>query len=752
VTSTHSISQRLLRRLVSISVAVFLVASLVLGCVDYYSSLEALKSSLEKIALSQSPGIAQACWDFSVEQLTSQLQGVLESQNIQYAAVVGEGIDVAVGTKPSGNAYVYDLPLYYVVRGQSVPVGSMHLEADTTGVFREALKRMVLSLSMQATAIALISMVVYYFIVNIITRHLVVAARYFKTYDVATSVNNLVLQRKVYGDELDILVSTFNRMRGNLNMAYKELLEAKKNVEKSEQRFRALVEQAPEAIIVIDVDTYRVVVANANAEKLFGCSHDELINNGILRYYLDEQADGRPIKTSIKENIEKALAGEEIIFERMIRRGDGEVLICEVRLVNFPSHDARMIRSSWIDITERKRTEEALRSAMIKAEMANKAKSEFLANMSHEIRTPLNGILGMLQILQATATNSKQSEYLLVAIKSSNRLTLLLSDILDLSRIESNKIVIHDAPFNVPEMLQSVQELFAMTAKDKGLTLDFVLDERMPLRLVGDETRVRQVLFNVVGNAVKFTQNGGVRLEMSLMPRSEEGKARVLFTVSDSGMGIPEPRLKDIFEPFTQVDGSYVRAQQGAGLGLSIVQRMVDLMEGTLCIDSEPGVGSTVYIGLTFGIQIPGRDAAIGQDDPVDVVGEQAYRILLVEDEKLNIIAASHMLGTLGHTVLTACDGVEALQKLSENQVDLILMDIQMPRMDGVAATKAIRASSQLGVKASIPIIAMTAYAMPGDREKLLAAGMDDYVAKPFVAQMLKQTIERVMAKTLQSS
>ncbi|MHC1712512.1 MAG: ATP-binding protein [Solidesulfovibrio sp.] len=743
----HGIRQRLLRRLVSISVAVFLATSLVIGLVDYFSSLTGLKNSLKNIAQSQSYAIAKACWDFSTDQITSQLYGMLDSKNVQYAMVVGEGIHIVVGEKPAKNVYAYDLALYHTAQGRSVLVGQLHLEADTGGVFREAILHMVFSFSIQAVAIALIACVMYYLITNMITRHLVAAAHYFGSYDGTASGGKLELQRKPRGDELDALVNTFNAMRENLDVAYKGLLEAKTEAEKSEQRFRMLVEQAPEAIIVFNADTYRMVVVNANAAKLFGCSREELLATGILRYYLNRQADGRSVEDSIKGNIARALSGEEVVFERMIRKPDGEVLFCEVRLVNFPSSEAKMIRSSWINITERKQTEEALRSAIVKAEAANKAKSEFLANMSHEIRTPLNGILGMLQLLQTTSTNSQQSEYLLAAIKSSNRLTLLLSDLLDLSRMESHKVDIRADCFAVAEMLQSVQELFAMTARDKGLFLEFVVDEHLPLHLVGDETRVRQVLFNIVGNAVKFTKEGGVTLEMSLMPQAGEGKVRVLCTVSDSGIGIPESRIGEIFDPFTQVDGSYVRAQQGAGLGLSIVHRVVDLMGGSLCIDSEDGVGTTVYIGFVFGAKPPDHDSDVGQEDCFVGVGARRYRILLVEDEKLNCFAACHLLGALGHVVTTANDGLDALEKLSANQYDVILMDIQMPVMDGVAATRAIRASTEFGEKADIPIVAITAYAMPGDREKFLAAGMDDYVAKPFVAHTLKQALERVMAK-----
>ncbi len=396
------------------------------------------------------------------------------------------------------------------------------------------------------------------------------------------------------------------------------------------------------------------------------------------------------------------------------------------------------------DITERHNANIELTRAKEQAETATRAKSEFLANMSHEIRTPMNGILGMLQLLQTTTVDDEQKEYVLAAIKSSKRLTGLLSDILDLSRVEAGKLVLQEVEFEMERQRESLMELFAVAARQKGLDLEFTLDERLPPVLVGDDSRLRQILFNLVGNAIKFTEKGHVRVQASRLPPHGEGYFHVLFTVEDTGAGIPDEWLKDIFEPFVQVEGSYVRKYQGAGLGLSIVRRLLRLMDGDMCIDSNVEEGATFY--LSFPFKLP-------KTQPLPVVPQAGHssaveplRILIAEDDNMSRMSSNWIITKSGHAVVTAKDGQEALQLLGEQDFDLILMDVQMPVMDGVEATMAIRTAPEFKTKAGIPIIAMTAYAMAGDREKFLEAGMDAYISKPVDIEELKQVIARVMA------
>jgi len=383
-------------------------------------------------------------------------------------------------------------------------------------------------------------------------------------------------------------------------------------------------------------------------------------------------------------------------------------------------------------------------TARDKAQRANQAKSEFLANMSHEIRTPLNGVLGMLQLMETTALDGEQKEYLHAAIQSSNRLTRLLSDILDLSRIEAGKLVVQERVFEFSNLKDSVLELFSPAAMSKNLQLDCVIDQSVPPKLVGDEVRLRQILFNLVGNAIKFTDSGNVHVEICGLQTGGGVNPRLLFMVSDTGIGIPDEVLKDIFEPFAQAEGAFTRRFQGAGLGLSIVRRLMKVMGGELCIESVEGNGTTVFFSLPYTLHADGEEG-----DSPGCHGEsrsaKGLRVLLAEDDRVSMVTGKRMLEKLGFTVATATNGMEALQLLAEQDIDLILMDIQMPVMDGVEATKAIRKSKALGRKSCIPVIAMTAYAMTGDREKFLDAGMNDYIAKPVDKAVLREVIERVM-------
>jgi CheY-like chemotaxis protein len=387
-----------------------------------------------------------------------------------------------------------------------------------------------------------------------------------------------------------------------------------------------------------------------------------------------------------------------------------------------------MVRALWDGVVEKRNAERSLLKAKSAAETANMAKNEFLANMSHEIRTPLNGVLGMLQLLQTTSLDDEQREYAEIAINSSNRLTRLLSDILDLSRVEAGRLEIASAPFALSDVLMATQQLFAPVASQKGLLLAFRAEAALPPMLEGDAARLQQILSNLVGNALKFTDVGSVEVEAARLPYARPGMVRVLFTVSDTGIGIREQDLERLFESFTQAETNYRRRHQGAGLGLAIVKRLVDLMGGSMDLESEPGKGSTFHVSLPFAesenaaCRMPGRQ----QKAPAGAV-----RVLLAEDDAASQFTTLSLLDKLGYAADAVEDGERVLELLREKSFDLVLMDVQMPIMDGVEATKKIRAGEAGTGNAAIPIVALTAYAMSGDRERFLEAGMNAYLPKP---------------------
>jgi PAS domain S-box-containing protein len=397
-------------------------------------------------------------------------------------------------------------------------------------------------------------------------------------------------------------------------------------------------------------------------------------------------------------------------------------------------------------------SEQNQKKAAVAAEAANQAKSEFLANMSHEIRTPINGIMGMMQLLETTALDGEQKKYVRLATGSANRLTKLLSDILDLSRVEAGMMTIDEAEFVVQELADSVSDLFQITTRDKGIHLECFIDPDIPSRLIGDEARVRQILFNLTGNALKFTNKGSVKVEMTAMSSERPSECRILLTVSDTGIGIPEDKQDGLFKPFVQVDCSYTRSYQGAGLGLAIVKRLVDLMGGRVSVASTLGKGTTVQVLLPLKLA-EGVSISSEQGPRRLTEAKQSLRILLAEDEPSSSFPTTKLLEKAGHTLTLAENGQQALDLLAAQDFDVILMDVQMPVLNGVEATQEIRrledeknSSIPASQHSRIPIIALTAYAMLGDREKFLEAGMDDYLGKPVRMEDLAKVLERVVS------
>ncbi len=361
----------------------------------------------------------------------------------------------------------------------------------------------------------------------------------------------------------------------------------------SEQKYRAFFENSLDAIL-LTTPQGGILAANPAACAMFGRTEEEIIQAG--RRGLVDMSDPR-----LPELLEQRCAHGKALGELTFTRKDGSRFPAEVSSSAFRDCEGRDVTSMIIrDATERRQAERDLLQAKEQAEAANKAKSEFLANMSHEIRTPLNGIMGLMQLLQATTLDADQQKYVQMVFTSANRLTRLLSDILDLSMIEAGKLSIYEAEFSVRDLGNSVMELFTVQARDKGVDLKCTLDPALPPRVVGDEARIRQVLFNLMGNALKFTDRGEVRVDMTPLAPVRGEDVRILFTVSDTGIGIPDDKLGGLFRPFVQVDGSYTRKHQGAGLGLAIVKRIVDLLQGHAFVESVVGEGTTVYVVLPF--------------------------------------------------------------------------------------------------------------------------------------------------------
>lgn len=448
---------------------------------------------------------------------------------------------------------------------------------------------------------------------------------------------------------------------------------------------------------------------------------------------------------------------------------DGKIA-CLVGVANkkepYTSSDLRQldlfINGMWFHLRRRWGVQ-ALRKAKEEAEAASRAKNEFLANVSHELRTPLNGILGMLQVLQQSALTPEQMECVVTANLSGRSLLRIISDILDFSRIEAGRFELEPHLFDFAATVRSTLGMFTHQARQKNIEFSLSLDPDIPGLLLGDDARVRQIIFNLVGNAFKFTSQGEISVDCSLLPRCRKGYTCIYLAVRDTGIGIPEGRLEDIFRAFTQIDSSSTRRYAGTGLGLSIAQRLIHMMHGAITVESFPGEGTTIHCSLAF--EVPEENANVGTVTEPAAPEASPLRLLVVEDDPVSQFTLRALLKKGGYQCTCVSDGKQALEVLMLQSFDCIITDIQMPVMDGMELTQRIRGEDTAGIEASaktyallglepgapvrsiprdIPIIALTAYAMSGDRERFLNMGVDYYLAKPVTAVELYALLSHV--------
>lgn len=692
------------------------------------------------------------------------------------------------------------------------------------------------------------------------------------------------------GDRVDMEVTaTPIRIKGQIIGVYgvgKDITERKRaagELEKSHERFLTVMDSLTAAVYVADMDTYEILFVNKYVKEFFG----DVVGKICWQAFQSEQEgpcgfctndklltpDGEPAGVYEWEFQNTSNGRWYTISDRAIRWVDGRIVRLEIAT----------------DITDRKKTESDLRRAMEEIKQASLAKSEFLANMSHEIRTPLNAIIGMTDLALETELTGEQREYLEMVVSSGETLLEIINEILDFSKIEAGKVELEDIDFELVDLVEKTTEPLAVRAQQKGLEFVVDIDPSVPSTVSGDPSRLRQVIINIVGNAIKFTEKGDVEVRVTSEEEAAgaEPSVRALFLVRDTGIGVPKEMQKRIFESFTQADGTTTRKYGGTGLGTTISRKLVEMMGGRIWLESEPGEGSSFYFEIPFktrrialaegyvegeaagkmeklrfllvddnetsrkavgrmlslwggrvmeaadavsameeaykaenrgeGFDIaimdqnmPGMDgfeladrirgdkafdhmrvvmltpatglgaawksrkasvaayvskpvrrqelyfAILGAMEkapetarpeaavPASAKGKTRYNILIAEDNPVNLKVAEQALSRLGHVVTAARDGVEAVEIWEEGDFDLILMDVQMPRMDGFQATRAIRKKEE-GGRVRVPIIALTARAMKGDREVCLEAGMDDYIPKPIKVAQLNEKIRTVM-------
>ncbi|MCP3962691.1 MAG: response regulator [bacterium] len=541
---------------------------------------------------------------------------------------------------------------------------------------------------------------------------------------------------------LECSLSTSSHEMKELYETFKRSSESQITAERD--RYRSLVQAAPDMIFSLAVEDGSITSLNPAFERLTGWAVEAWINKPFTSL---SHPDDVPRAIA---NIHQVILGESIPpFELRILTKSGENRSAE--FIVTPHRDekrvVRFILGIARDITDRKRAEQDMQAAKEAAETASEAKSEFLANMSHEIRTPMNGFLGMTGLLLETQLDSKQRDFVETIRSSGETLLTLINDILDFSKIESGKLELENHPFDLKACVTGSLDLLRAKAREKSLELatDFLAD--CPHALVGDVTRVRQILVNLLGNSIKFTSEGGVTVRVRTRATSSTFH-ELRISVQDTGVGIPADRVDRIFESFSQADASTTRKFGGTGLGLTISKHLAELMGGKIWVESEVGKGSTFH--FTVQTRLPLEDEKLqlersGRQRLVDHdLGRRLpLRILVADDNVINQKVAHLLLENMGYRADLAADGLEVLAALDRQRYDVVLMDVQMPELDGLETTRRIR--EERDPEEAPKIIAVTAGAMRGDREKCLAAGMNDYVSKPVQADELQAALLRVM-------
>ena len=519
---------------------------------------------------------------------------------------------------------------------------------------------------------------------------------------------------------------------------------AEEALHQSEVTFRKLFSDSSDAILLID-SAGVFVECNQAALDLLKMTRQQFLQLSPAQISPEFQPDGRRSAESAPAMIALAYSKGLHRFDWTCVNAEGNEFIVEVSLMPIVVKGKTMLHTAWRDITARKASEEALLAATQVAEAANRAKSVFLAKVSHEIRTPLTAIVGYGELMEDAELTSETRKYLSAINAASNSLSLLIDDIIDLSKIDSGELVIRQEDFQLGSLIKKLAKGQEQQIAKKDLSFNVSVGTDVPEILVGDPLRIQQVLLNLLGNAIKFTEQGAISLSVVV---AEESKARVLLDISviDTGIGIAADLHERIFDPFVQISDANCHQYNGSGLGLSISRSLAGLMGGTVELDSQVGVGSNFHLLIPLHKKLDDISEKLLQEIEPITESARALNILLAEDNQINIQFIKMLLENLGHKVMTAGNGKVALDILNTNVFDLVFMDIQMPVMDGIDALKVLRELERLSGK-HLPVIALTAYALMGDKENYLKMGFDGYLRKPFKTKELVDELQRLVPR-----
>jgi len=530
-------------------------------------------------------------------------------------------------------------------------------------------------------------------------------------------------------------------------------IDAQAAVKEITERNKIMIDVTPICFVFFD-DAFSVVDCNPVALQLFGMPTIQAFADDFFALSPEYQSDGKLSADSYKENMQNAFNSGSLVFEWEHLTAAGDLLPVEVTFIRVEYKSSYRLAGYFRDLREQRavmeemqRAEMKLREAKELAEDSARIKSEFLANMSHEIRTPMNGIIGITNLALKNETTDRQREYLLKIEQSAKSLLRIIGDILDFSKIEAGRLEIEKAEFSLRSFIDDIHNIQAFFAQAKGIDLIINMSDEVDFNVIGDSLRLQQVMLNILSNAIKFTHEGHIAISVDVAERIGD-KVKLLFSIKDTGIGMTSEQASRVFDAFNQADSSTTRKYGGTGLGLAISKQLVELLGGEIWLESTPGEGTAFYFTIVFETVKERNLSAAGSSASADfVVPPELHgaRILLAEDNEINQIIAVELLSEAGFQVEIANNGKEAVAMVTINDYDIILMDLQMPEMDGFTATSILRSSDAFR---GTPIVAMTANAMQGDREKSIEAGMVDHVTKPLSPRILMETVCRWIEKS----
>jgi PAS domain S-box-containing protein len=536
-------------------------------------------------------------------------------------------------------------------------------------------------------------------------------------------LDKVVSEKSVFGDIAQTIIESFKQ---------------KKEIEESEKKFKDMFENHSAVMILVDPATGKIVDANKSSEEFYKYNHDTLINMNIGDIDIQSKED-------LKVELTKSSKGEKNYFIYKHKLSDGKIRDVEVYSKPIRVNTKKVLFIIVHDITERKKAEEGLIEAKDEAEKAALMKAQFLSNMSHEIRTPLNAIIGLSNLMINEDDVDERKRENLKAIKfSADHLHAIINDILDFSKIEAGKVTLEKIDFNIRELIDNAAKTLELKAKEKNLNLKTYIEEDTPQILIGDPVRLNQIIINLVGNAVKFTETGGVEIKVEVN-KKENSNISLNFKICDTGIGISQHRINKIFESFTQAYVDTTRKYGGTGLGLAITKRLVELQGGEVKVESTVGKGSVFSFIVTFGIS--DKQKIKDTEKILLHTGNlSGIKLLLAEDNVMNQFFAKQLFSKWEINVDVANNGLEAVGLLKKNDYDIVLLDLQMPEMNGFEVVEIIRDKNSEVRNHNIPVIALTADISPDTKEKVNSSGMNDFVLKPFEQHELYSKISKFIA------